>query len=522
MLLLILSNLNKAGKAQESWSAFFGNEGAEFAYDIRQTSDNGYILAAYGSDGGTSDFYIVRLDVSGDLLWEKTISKDNYSERAHSIVETPEGDFVVIGNATSFNKPWLVKLNHQGDTIWTTQWTDSIANNKGILAKGTILPDGRIVVVSAEDYYALDPYMFIVASDGSLIEERDLFVMKSDPDGNLGNNPIDYVWPGDINYDGIVNMDDLMVLGITTGATGPERNDQSIGWYPHYVTDWADTVVTGVNFKHADTDGNGTVDLADTLAIITNYDSTHASTGKAAWINGLQILTDENGVIFEQGYVVVPLIFGTEQIPATDLYGMSFSMEFDPQIIESGSIRINFSDSWIGNPGNDMLALSVDHSTQSIIDFGITRLNHQSVTGHGFLGTLSFNLDPETSGNWNSMDISLAISNIKAHTYMLEPLAVSGSELLIHIENQITSIDETGKMGIVITPNPVKDNMLVINSESIIQRIMLFNLNGVRLLDLPGTGSRQLVDISGLSGDQFIAIVITTEGYIFSEKILRI
>ena len=36
------------------WSAFFGNEGAEFAYDIKQTADSGYIVAANVSDGGSS------------------------------------------------------------------------------------------------------------------------------------------------------------------------------------------------------------------------------------------------------------------------------------------------------------------------------------------------------------------------------------------------------------------------------------------------------------------------------------
>ena len=166
LYLLLLLTASIARGQQMPWNAYFGNEGAEFAYDIKQTSDNGYIIAAYGSDGGSSDFYIVKLDIYGSLIWERIISKDNYSDRAFSILETQEGDYVAVGNATSFDKPWLVKLNSNGDTLWTTQWTNTVTNNTGLLARGALLPDGRIVVVSHEDYYALDPYMFIVSSDG--------------------------------------------------------------------------------------------------------------------------------------------------------------------------------------------------------------------------------------------------------------------------------------------------------------------------------------------------------------------
>ncbi|MDV7393539.1 hypothetical protein RZS08_19345, partial [Arthrospira platensis SPKY1] len=123
---------------------------------------------------GSSDFYVVKLNTAGELEWERIISKDNYAERAFSVLETQDGDYVVVGNASSFNKPWIVKLNAVGDTVWTSQWTDNVFNNSGLLARGTLLPDGRIVVISHTDYYALDPYMFIVSPDGELLEERDL------------------------------------------------------------------------------------------------------------------------------------------------------------------------------------------------------------------------------------------------------------------------------------------------------------------------------------------------------------
>ena len=449
--------------AQEfPWNAYFGGQGADFARDIRQTADQGYIVAGYGGDGNASNYYVVKLDLFGDLQWQRNLNKDNYSEKAYNVLETPQGEYIIVGSATSGNRPWIVKLDQNGETIWTSEWTDQAPNNSALLAHGTLLPDGRIVVVGAEGQYGSQPNMFIVGADGQLIEQRslvpivppgwlagtyvnhiestadggfvmtgtagsatasraflwkfdsnadsswvqhyttsnawmrsaehvsqladggflltgidapngnnscairtdsqgnflwyqsysdtlythatagiempdgqlwftekrydgigtsffqsamiktgasgnlisraaimasdsstaitnmvktndggfvlageineylsvneqDLFVLKSDALGNISGVLLDYVWPGDVNYDGEVSMDDLMILGVTSGGSGPERWNASISWTPQYVTDWADTVVTGVNFKHADTDGNGIIAIDDTL-----------------------------------------------------------------------------------------------------------------------------------------------------------------------------------------------------------------------------------------------------------------
>jgi hypothetical protein len=52
------------------------------AYSIIQSSDGGYVVAGYnGSFGaGVRDFYVVKLDSSGNVVWTKTIGGSDWDE----------------------------------------------------------------------------------------------------------------------------------------------------------------------------------------------------------------------------------------------------------------------------------------------------------------------------------------------------------------------------------------------------------------------------------------------------------
>jgi len=721
LLAVILIISLKAYSQQFPWSAFFGNEGAEFAYDIKQTSDNGYIIAAYANDGGSSDFYVVKLDEYGDQTWEKIISKDNNTERAFSVLETQQGDFVIVGNATNFNKPWLVKLNAAGDTLWTSQWTDATFNNSGLLARGALLPDGRIVVITHTDYYALDPFMFIVSPEGDLLEEKDLeslvplgwfsgttiwdiestsdggfiltggtggttgsrgylwkfdanadstwsviynepgqwmryaqsvkqlsdggyiltgstapnttataairtnaqgemlwyqsyedtlytngtdviewksgeflisekrfsgfgstffesallrvdslgnllardlvigsdssttitqmrrtndggfvmageineylsvgeqdlFVLKSDSLGNISDVSIDYVWPGDVNYDGIVNMADLMILGVTAGAMGPEREDKSLNWYPHYVTDWADTVVTGVNFKHADTDGNGLVEILDTLAIVLNYDSTHNYTSFKSFYfseNDLYIIPEE-ALLIDEKKVEIPVYLGTEENSINDLYGLFFLMAIDNDVIVENSTSLNLENSWLGMEGENLWALTKSFDNTGVADFGITRSNHQPVSGYGQLGILSFELAEELMPG-NSITFDLNFSNLNAHNYVLEPIDLSTSSFEITLNNFITGSDrELFESRVNIYPNPSRNGeTIIINSPDFIQSVEIFSLDGRQILfDNLNSSRGNSYQLKNFKGKGIFIVRIQTSNYLINKRIL--
>jgi len=63
----------------------------------------------------------------------------------------------------------------------------------------------------------------------------------------------------------------MFVVGLYFGETGPARDSISNLWMGHNCADWAGTQYNGMNYKHADCNGNGTVGFEDTVAVNTNY-----------------------------------------------------------------------------------------------------------------------------------------------------------------------------------------------------------------------------------------------------------
>ncbi|MFW6347623.1 MAG: T9SS type A sorting domain-containing protein [Cyclonatronaceae bacterium] len=80
------------------------------------------------------------------------------------------------------------------------------------------------------------------------------------------------VWPGDTNNNGVVNEEDVAPLGIYWNANGPAREDASTEWQGQEAAVWEPIPAT-----YADTDGSGTVNQTDLLAVGLNFGETHGS-----------------------------------------------------------------------------------------------------------------------------------------------------------------------------------------------------------------------------------------------------
>ncbi len=87
-----------------------------------QTSDGGFAVAGakiHSGSGGSRDFWVAKLDASGNKIWEKTFyPKLAMHDEATSIVQTSDGGFAVVGNTATSNDVWVLKLNATGDMIW--------------------------------------------------------------------------------------------------------------------------------------------------------------------------------------------------------------------------------------------------------------------------------------------------------------------------------------------------------------------------------------------------------------------
>lgn len=180
-----LVKLDALGNIQ--WQKSIGSSGDDEVFAMQATSDDGYVLACrQGSIGGNYwnwDCYIIKIDASGNIQWQKTMGGSG-QDVAHSIQVTPDGGYIVSGVSNSNDGDvtvnnggvdcWVIKL----DTIGNLQWQKSYGgsgNDAGYSIQVT--SDGGYIVAGTSN-----------SNNGDLTGNygnRDFWVLKLDVLGNI-------------------------------------------------------------------------------------------------------------------------------------------------------------------------------------------------------------------------------------------------------------------------------------------------------------------------------------------------
>ena len=123
--------LNSSGDIE--WQKSLGGSGNDEAYSIQQTTDGGFIVAggSQSNDGDVSghhggdyyDYWVVKLNLSGDIEWQKCLGGSDRDE-AYSIQQTSDGGYIVAGysypdfESSDYPDYWVVKLDSVGVIVW--------------------------------------------------------------------------------------------------------------------------------------------------------------------------------------------------------------------------------------------------------------------------------------------------------------------------------------------------------------------------------------------------------------------
>lgn len=122
------------------WERSYGGTGYDALSGMVLTPDNGFLLGGSSASkrsgnkrgelyGGT-DYWVVRIDSDGDVLWDQSYGGDNGDE-AYGIVGTPDHGFVIggwsdspagTGNKTApkygITDGWIVRADSDGNKLW--------------------------------------------------------------------------------------------------------------------------------------------------------------------------------------------------------------------------------------------------------------------------------------------------------------------------------------------------------------------------------------------------------------------
>ncbi len=105
------------------WEKSYGGSGDDYAQSVQQTLDGGYIVAGYTNstdsditgNHGLDDYWVVKLDTSGNISWQKTLGGSGADE-AYSIQQTNDGGYIVAGGSHSLDGD--ITLNHGDYDYW--------------------------------------------------------------------------------------------------------------------------------------------------------------------------------------------------------------------------------------------------------------------------------------------------------------------------------------------------------------------------------------------------------------------
>ena len=154
------------------WQKTYGGTNYDYGYCVVRTSDSGFVVAGYTNSfgAGDSDVYLVKTDASGNQVWQKTYGGTN-AEYSFSVVQTSDSGFVISGRTSSFgaggSDVYLVKTDASGNQVWQKTYG------------GTNAEYGECVVQTNDSGFVVAGYTYSFGAGGS-----DVYLVKTDASGN--------------------------------------------------------------------------------------------------------------------------------------------------------------------------------------------------------------------------------------------------------------------------------------------------------------------------------------------------
>lgn len=325
------------------------------------------------------------------------------------------------------------------------------------------------------------------------------------------------VWPGDVNSDGIANVIDLIYMGLAWGDTGPARVNPSIQWIGQFALDWQEFFFNGANHKHADANGNGQVGIIDLLAILANYGMTHNKTDGSSGNSEAPPLYLEisQDTVMSGDTVSALVMLGDANRPVSDLSGLAFAISYDPQLIDSASMRIQPVDGWFGMDSLTSISLQKDFYDDGRLEAAITRTDQVGVSGFGPIAMMTFITIDNISGK----------QSIAEHLY-LEPHLMAALDIhqkkidihgcadsLIVFQEETTGIEEflLGQK-MQIYPNPTSDLLHIISASDQIEEVHMWNVHGQEVLHQLVHSSQTTISLHSLAPGMYVLQGVNREG----------
>lgn len=334
----------------------------------------------------------------------------------------------------------------------------------------------------------------------------------------------DCVWPGDVNLDGEVTIQDFLQIGYSLGKEGTNRSQTIDKFKAIHSSDWGEMLQGSIaDIKHADADGNGTVDCADTMYVSDYYRLQHSLVPKPVYDRGdfpmiLNVLTPNAGI---GDLAQIEIQLGDNKDPVINLGGFAYELDYNTDVVDESSLGIDFYENGWATM-NSALMHMYQKPWDGRIESGFIRSNGNKVSGKGGVEVLQFIVEDNLGGFRKGEQL------IKVPFYFQNIVVLGDDGRYVQLPDQVAYITIGGKTkepelnpnALLVYPNPAVDVLNVhLNGQNQLLSMSLFNLDGSLIKEIKNSDKKhQLLNIQNLPNGLYLLKAETTLGPI-SKKV---
>ncbi len=209
-----------------TWTRTYGGSGSEDVNDVEQTTDLGYVFVGNTTSfgAGNGDLYIVKIDSSGYVDWEKTYG-NSYPDWGNALALTGDGGMIIAGGTRTSPDPedcyaWLLRVNQNGDTVWSRLKAPDPGSANGMDVQ-LALDGGFILAAICWEYGGDDNFYLVKTDTGGL-------TVFEDPFNQDKLNPLrtPSVYPNPFSFYAVVSGHEDQLYNVYNSA------GQLVGTYP--------------------------------------------------------------------------------------------------------------------------------------------------------------------------------------------------------------------------------------------------------------------------------------------------
>ncbi len=164
-----IAKLSSSGSIE--WTKSFGGSSEDYANDILQTEDGGFIVAGRSLSSDSDiighiygwDIWVVKIANSGSFQWQRCLGGTS-GDFAHSICQTKDGGYVITGPSSSHDVDlttnlgnsdyWVVKIDSSGTNII---WQKNLGGSEEEVSNSIIQTiDGGYIIIGRSSSNDID------------------------------------------------------------------------------------------------------------------------------------------------------------------------------------------------------------------------------------------------------------------------------------------------------------------------------------------------------------------------------